>query len=74
MAAQAAAHLGEFGPQELTNTVWALAALGATRADAAELLEKVPGEVLARLEQPAQARKVRAWFEDVVRVFGFLAA
>lgn len=60
MAAQAAAHLGEFGPQELTNTVWALAALGATRADAAELLEKVPGEVLARLEQPAQARKVCA--------------
>ena len=60
MAAQAAAHLGEFGPQELTNTVWALAALGATCTDAAELLDKVPGEVLARLEQPALARKACA--------------
>ncbi len=60
MAAQAAAQLAEFGPQELTNTVWALAALGCARGDAAALLERVPAEVLARLEAPAQARKVRA--------------
>jgi hypothetical protein len=60
MAAQAAAQLAEFGPQELINTVWALAQLGCAPEDAAALLERAPAELLARLESPAQARKVRA--------------
>jgi hypothetical protein len=59
MAAQAAAQLAEFGPQELINTVWALAQLGCAPEDAAALLERAPAELLARLESPAQARKVR---------------